>query len=54
MGLAEAATFLFIIIFRFSFILLKGSSELLFLEEYSISQVGLVLWQPYFSVLFLM
>lgn len=43
MGLAEEATFLFIIIFRFSFIVFKGSSELLILEEYSISQVGLIL-----------
>lgn len=54
MGLAEEATFLFIIIFRFSFIVFKGSSELLILEEYSISQVGLILWQHYFSMLFLM
>lgn len=54
MGLAEEATFLFIIIFRFSFILFKGSLELLFLEEYFISQVGLILWQHYFSMLFLM
>lgn len=43
MGLAEEATFLFIIIFTFSFILFQGSSELLFLEEYPISQVGLIL-----------
>lgn len=43
MALAEEATFLFIIIFRFSFILFKGSLELLFVEEYSISQVGLIL-----------
>lgn len=54
MGLAEEATFLFIIIFRFSFIVFKGSSELLILEEYSISQVGLILWQQHFSMLFLM
>lgn len=54
MGLAEGAAFLFIIIFRFSFILFKGSLELLFIEEYSISQVGLILWQHYFSMLFLM
>lgn len=44
MGLAEAATFLFIIIFRFSFILFKESLQLLFVEEFSISQVGLILW----------
>lgn len=54
MALAEAAAFLFIIIFRFSFILFKGSLELLFIEEYSTSQVGLILWQHYFSMLFLM
>lgn len=42
MGLAEEATSLLIIIFRFSFILIKGSSELLFLE-YFINQVGLIL-----------
>lgn len=54
MGLAEGAAFLFIIIFRFSFILFKGSLELLFIEEYPISQVGLILWQHYFSMLFLM
>lgn len=54
MALAEETTFLFIIISRFSFIMFKGSLELLFIEEYSISQVGLILWQHYFSILFLM